>query len=96
MATRIVPKSELRDRIRAELAELGDDSLVITDRGRPVAVAVSVDRWNQLQETIEDLQDKAAILEHRISGDPGRPAESVFESLEGDEVDVPDPARKTG
>jgi prevent-host-death family protein len=96
MATRIVPKSELRDRIRAELAELRDDSLVITDRGKPIAVTVSVERWNQLQESIEDLEDRAAVLEHRASGDPGRSAEPVFDSIEASEADVPDPARQTG
>lgn len=46
MATRVVPKTELRDRIREELAQLGEDSLLITERGRPLAIVVSVERWN--------------------------------------------------
>ena len=95
MVTRIVPKTELRDRIREELADLGDDALLITERGRPLAVVVSVERWNELQETIEDLEDAVAISEHRSGTDRGRPAEAVFSSIETDEVDVSRPARKT-
>jgi prevent-host-death family protein len=73
MATRVIPKTELRDRIRHELADLGDDSLLITERGRPLAVVVSVNRWNDLQRSIEDLEDALAVLEHRSSADPGQP-----------------------
>ncbi|MGH2555021.1 MAG: type II toxin-antitoxin system prevent-host-death family antitoxin [Actinomycetota bacterium] len=96
MATRIVPKTELRDRIRKELADLGDDTLLVTERGQPLAVAVSVQRWNQLQERLEDLEDAVAVLDHRLSRRAGRPAESVFDAIETEEVDVPRPARKTG
>ena len=96
MATRIVPKTELRDRIRKELADLGEDTLLVTERGRPLAVAVSVQRWNQLQERLEDLEDAVAVLEHRLSKRAGRPAESVFSAIETEEVHVPRPAHKTG
>jgi len=96
MVTRIVPKTELRERIREELDGLGDDSLVVTERGRPIAVAVSVDRWNDLQSLIEDLEDRVAILEHRSTTDRGRPAESVFSSIEAERTDVRRPRRKTG
>jgi PHD/YefM family antitoxin component YafN of YafNO toxin-antitoxin module len=96
MATRIVPKTELRDRIREELADLGEDTLLVTERGRPLAVTVSVRRWNELQERLEDLEDAAAVLEHRLSKRTGRPAEAAFAAIESEEVDVPRPARKTG
>ncbi|MGH2729533.1 MAG: type II toxin-antitoxin system Phd/YefM family antitoxin [Actinomycetota bacterium] len=96
MATRVIPKTELRDRIREELALLGEDSLLITERGRPLAVVVSVDRWNELQATLEDLEDMVAILEHRSEGTDGSPAESVFASIEAEEADVSRPARETG
>lgn len=96
MATRVIPKTELRDRIREELARLGDDSLLITERGRPLAVVISVARWNDLHERLEDLEDATAILEQRASGDRGRSAESVFASIERDKSDVSRPARKTG
>jgi PHD/YefM family antitoxin component YafN of YafNO toxin-antitoxin module len=95
MATRIVPKTELRDRIRQELADLGEDTLVVTERGRPVAVAVSVARWNELQERLDDLEDRLAILEHRSSKGRARSAESVFAEIEA-ETDVSSSARKTG
>lgn len=73
MATRVIPKTVLRDRIRQELADLGEDSLLITDRGRPLAVVVSVDRWNELQTSIEDLEDALAVLESRSEAETGRP-----------------------
>lgn len=96
MATKVIPKTELRERIRHELSGLGDDSLLITERGRPLAVVVSVARWNELQETVEELEDAVAILEHRGRTEPGRPAEAVFSALEAEELDVPRSARQTG
>ncbi|MGH9188288.1 MAG: type II toxin-antitoxin system prevent-host-death family antitoxin [Acidimicrobiales bacterium] len=96
MTTRIIPKTHLRDRIRDELADLGDDTLVITDRGRPVAVVVAVSRWNDLQESILELDDAVTILEHRARGERGQPAERVFAAIEAEEADVPGPARQTG
>jgi PHD/YefM family antitoxin component YafN of YafNO toxin-antitoxin module len=96
MSTRVLPKTELRDRIRQELADLGEDTLLITERGRPLAVTVSVRRWNELQERLEDLEDAVAVLDHRLSKRTGRPAESVFGAIEAEEVDVPRPSRKTG
>ena len=96
MSTRIIPKTELRERIRQELAELGDDTLVITERGRAVAVAVSVARWNELQTRIEYLEDARAILEHRRSPGETREAESAFADIEGEEPDVPRRARAAG
>lgn len=96
MATRVIPKTELRERIREELARLGEDSLLITERGRPLAVVVSVGRWNELQETLEELEDTLAVLESRSGAEPGRPAETVFAEIEAEEADVPGPARETG
>lgn len=92
----MIPKTELRDRIRQELAELGEDSLLITDRGRPLAVVVSVGRWNELQESVEELEDAVAILESRAGNEAGRPAEAVFAEIEAGEADVPGSARETG
>ena len=96
MATRVVPKTALRDRIKDELASLGEDTLLITERGRPVAVAVSVERWNRTQESMEDLEDAVAVLEQRLSRRRGRPAESVFTSIEPHEPGVRGPNRQTG
>jgi prevent-host-death family protein len=96
MATRIIPKTELRERIRKELSALGHDTLVVTEHGRPVAVAVSIQRWNELQASLEDLQDAVAVLEHRLSRRKGRSAEAVFATIEAEEADVRRPDRKTG
>jgi prevent-host-death family protein len=95
VASRIIPKTELRDRIRQELADLGEDTLVITDRGRPKAVVVSVARWNALQSSLEDLEDAVAILEHRRSRGRGRSARVALAEIEAEKAHVPRPARKT-
>lgn len=96
MGTRVVPKTELRDRIRQELAELGEDTLLITERGRPLAVTVSVLRWNELHERLEDLEDAVAVLDHRLSKRSGRPAKTVFAAIEAEELDVPRSGRTSG
>jgi prevent-host-death family protein len=99
MVARIIPKTQLRRRIKDELAALGEDTLVITEHGRPVAVAVSVERWNSLQQSLEDLEDAVAVLENRRSGRRGRPAESVFAQIETDQSSgarVSRPDRQTG
>ena len=93
MATRLVPKTDLRDRIRDELAELGEDTIVVTERGRPLAVAISVERWNALQETMENLEDALAVAEARLAEDRGRPAKDILEAIDDD---VRGPARATG
>ncbi|MGH9247118.1 MAG: type II toxin-antitoxin system prevent-host-death family antitoxin [Acidimicrobiales bacterium] len=96
MTTRIIPKTRLRDQIRDELADLGNDTLVITERGRPVAVVVTVDRWNELQESLEELEDAVAILEHRAGSGRGQPAEPVLTAIEAEEADVSRRARQAG
>lgn len=96
MTTKVIPKTELRDRIRQELAGLGDDSILITERGRPLAVVVSTDRWNELQGHIEDLEDALATLEHRLEPAKTTLAEDVFAVLDLEESDAPDPTRQTG
>ena len=96
MTTRVIPKTELRDRIRKELADLDDATLLITERGRPLAVIIGVKRWNDLQQSIEELEDAVAILEQRLSQQSGIPAEDVFAQIEAEQADLSRPARKTG
>lgn len=96
MAARIIPKTDLRDRIRAELADLGDDTVVVTERGRPVAVVVGVERWNDQQEALEEMADRIAVLEHRSGAGSSAPAEQVFAAIEAEEADVPARDRATG
>jgi prevent-host-death family protein len=95
MPTRVVPKTELRHRIREELSDVGEDTLLVTDRGRPLAVAVSVDRWNRLQERLEDLEDAVAVLEHRSSPRRGRRAGAVFAAIQAEGAGVRGPARSS-
>lgn len=96
MAARIIPKTDLRDRIRAELADLGDDTVVVTERGRPVAVVVGVERWNDQQLALEELEDRVAVLEHRSGAGAARAAEQVFAAVEAEEADVPARDRAAG
>lgn len=63
MGFRTVNKTALRDRLREELGFLGDEALLITDRGRAVAVAVSVERWNRIQDDLDDLRAQVLLLE---------------------------------
>jgi prevent-host-death family protein len=96
MATRLLPKTHLRDRIREELERLGTDTVVLTERGRPVAVLVSVSRWNDLQESLEELEDAVAVYEARSGSERGVSAERVFSRIEAEEADVSGPARHAG
>lgn len=96
VATRIVAKTHLRDRIRAELATLGEDTVVVTDRGRAVAVLVSVGRWNGLQSALEELEDAVAILDHRSGVDVGTALETSLAAIEAEQADVSGPARQAG
>lgn len=41
MATKLIPTTEIHHRILGGLAELGEDSILITERGHPLAVVVS-------------------------------------------------------
>ena len=93
MAMRVVPKTQLRDRIREELSYLFHQDIVITHRGRPAAVIVHIDRWNHLQEQLElleaalalhdfDRPDEAdalaATYRHHSKGPRRRPSEPLF------------------
>ncbi len=66
---RIIPFTEAR----ARLTELLDDvearheHVVITRKGRPVAVVVSTEEWEALEETLEILQDEETLAALRES-----------------------------
>jgi prevent-host-death family protein len=57
------------------LTELLDDvearheHIVITRKGRPVAVIVSPDEWDAIEETLDVLQDEAMLVALRESED---------------------------
>jgi len=66
VAFRSISKSLLRDRLRHELASLGRDHLVVTERGRAIAVVVTVDRWNQMQDEFDELHATVSLLRERF------------------------------
>lgn len=69
VVARIVPFTEAR----ARLTELLDDverrheHVVITRNGRPVAIVVSPEEWEALEETLEVLQDEELLAALRDS-----------------------------
>jgi antitoxin YefM len=69
IVARVIPFTEAR----ARLTELLDDvearheHLVITRKGRPVAVVVSPAEWEAVEETLAVLQDEQALADLRES-----------------------------
>jgi len=59
---------------------IGDDGLVITERGRVIAVTVTVDRWNALQDRLDDLQAHIVRLKPERAGRP--PWQDLLEDLQ--------------
>jgi len=66
---RIIPFTEAR----ASLSELLDDvaarheHVVITRKGRPAAIVVSLEEWEAVEETLEILQDDEMLASLRES-----------------------------
>ncbi len=63
---RVVPAMERRSRAGELLRSLGSDPVVIARRGRGVAVMLSVDAWNLLQDDIDELHGMIRVLEKRL------------------------------
>lgn len=67
--TRTLPISE----VKTQLSELvkgvseRDDEIVITRKGRPAAIIVSLDEYEGLRETLEILSDPEAMAKIRRS-----------------------------
>ena len=70
MRFRTVPKTSLRDRLNDELDALGDEALVITQRGRAIAIVITAQRWNRLQDELDELRAEVMLARKR----PGREA----------------------
>jgi len=66
---RIVPFTEARARLTEFLDEVETrhEHLVITRKGRPVAVVVSPAEWDAIEETLEVLQDERTMSDLRES-----------------------------
>ena len=62
--------SDLRTRKSEILRKLRDGPVVLTQHTRAVAVLVSPEKWNQLIEEVENLQDTLAAREARQDAEP--------------------------
>ena len=69
MRFRTVPKTALRDRLRDELASLSDEALMITERGRAVAIVITAERWNRLQDELDELRAQSRLGGQRSGRD---------------------------
>ena len=89
MGTKIMPVSDLRRKVSQTLKELqhaaGDEAVYITQHGRPQAVLVSYEHYEQLREQARDRMTPAdieairndpelAALVERIKATPPNPA----------------------
>jgi prevent-host-death family protein len=60
---KILPFSDLRVRQSEVLDMLSDEPIVLAQRGRPAAVLVSVEAWNDLIERLEEAEDALDAIE---------------------------------
>jgi len=91
VAPGIIPISEMRKRQAWVLDEIHRRPVVLTQRGRGVAVLLSLEQWEQLMERLEDLEDAMTALEARLSDteEPSVPLDEVLAELQlEDEVAV--------
>jgi prevent-host-death family protein len=65
-----IPISDLRARQNEILAALRREHIVLTQHGRPAAVMVSPEEWNQLMAALEDLEDALDAAESRRDREP--------------------------
>jgi prevent-host-death family protein len=64
VALRVIGTRELRDELATVLASLvSSEEIVITQRGEGKAVLIDLERYNQLLDRLEYLEDSIAALE---------------------------------
>jgi len=80
---KILPSSEVRDRIALVLRDLKKDKepVYITQRGKAAAVLVDIDQFNTLMDLLEDLEDIADF--RKAEGEAARDFEEFMAELEG-------------
>jgi len=78
---RIVTAEDLRARLGRELDALreSEDALYVSKRGRLAGVLVDVDRYAELLDRLEYLEDSLAALQARGEVELSAPWESVRE-----------------
>ena len=81
MATRMITADDLRASLGRELDALRgtEDVLYISKRGRPAAAVVDVERYAELLERIDYLEDSLAALEAREDRESSVPWSEVRE-----------------
>ena len=79
MATRIMPVSDLRKNARSalEIVNSTHEALFITHHGRPKAVLLSYEAYEELMARLEDLSDLASLRE--AATEPSRPFDEFLE-----------------
>ncbi|MDR1431553.1 MAG: type II toxin-antitoxin system Phd/YefM family antitoxin [Propionibacteriaceae bacterium] len=75
----IVPISEAKPRLAALIDKSETEDVILTRRGRAAAVLISADRYSDLLDRVEDLEDSIAAAQ--AQDEPASPAEEVFTRL---------------
>ena len=65
MRFRTVPKTAFRDNLKEELSSLGEEAMVITQRSRAVAIVITAERWNRLQDELDELRAQSRLVDQR-------------------------------
>jgi len=83
MSVKILPSSELRDRIASILKQLSKDKkpVFITQYSRAKAVLVDIEEYNALMDLLEDLEDIADF--RAAEGEPSKDFEAFIQQLKG-------------
>lgn len=86
--TKTLPISEVKTKLPKLVAGVAsrDDEIIITRKGRPTAILLSIDEYEGLRETLEILSDKKLMAQIRKGlayfkrGGRGYAIEEVFDS----------------
>ncbi len=73
----VLPVSSARGNLAAVIESAAEGPVHLERRGRPVAVVISVDRYEALIEAEEELEDIEAFDEATADSDPTIPWEQV-------------------
>ncbi len=76
---KIVPFSDLRIRQAEVLEALTQGPVILAQRGRPSAVLVSIEKWNELIERLEEAEDTLEAIEVERNPEPGADLEEYLE-----------------
>jgi prevent-host-death family protein len=69
VATEVIGTRQLRDELAATLERLADvEELIVTQRGEGKAVLIDIERYRQLTDRLEYLEDTLDALEGERAG----------------------------